>query len=101
MYRAVTWAALDRGIAIADEPAVTHLAETLRDRYRGAHRSADGRQYTVLADGVDITWKIREPEVNRDVSPVSAYSRRAGRTDGSTASHRPAGRRRHGRARHR
>lgn len=29
MYRAVTWAALDRGIAIADEPAITDLAERL------------------------------------------------------------------------
>ncbi|MBC7316382.1 MAG: (d)CMP kinase, partial [Chloroflexi bacterium] len=34
----------------------------------------DGRQYTVLADGVDITWAIREAEVDRGVSPVSAYA---------------------------
>ena len=34
----------------------------------------DGRQYTVLADGQDVTWEIRRPEVNRGVSPVSAYS---------------------------
>jgi cytidylate kinase len=33
----------------------------------------DGRQYTVLADGRDVTWEIRRPEVNGGVSPVSAY----------------------------
>jgi cytidylate kinase len=72
MYRAVTWAALDRGIQIEDEPAVTHLAETLEIRVEPP-TVADGRQYTVLADGVDITWQIREEQVNREVSPVSAY----------------------------
>jgi cytidylate kinase len=72
MYRAVTWAALDRGIQIEDEPAVTHLAETLEIRVEPP-TVADGRQYTVLADGVDITWQIREAQVNREVSPVSAY----------------------------
>ena len=29
MYRAVTWVALQRGISIPDEPAVTSLAESL------------------------------------------------------------------------
>jgi cytidylate kinase len=72
MYRAVTWAALDRGIPIEDEAAVTRLAETLEIRVEPPVL-ADGRQYTVLADGVDITWTIREPQVNREVSPVSAY----------------------------
>ncbi|MFQ5945082.1 MAG: (d)CMP kinase, partial [Anaerolineae bacterium] len=33
----------------------------------------DGRQYTVLANGDDITWEIRRPEVDADVSQVSAY----------------------------
>ena len=34
----------------------------------------DGRQYTVYADGKDVTWEIRTAEVNRYVSPVSAYA---------------------------
>ncbi len=72
MYRAVTWAAIDRGIDIADEPAVTALAETLAIRVEPPTVS-DGRQYTVFADDVDITWGIRGAEVNRGVSPVSAY----------------------------
>jgi cytidylate kinase len=35
----------------------------------------DGRPYTVLADGEDVTWAIRTPEVDAAVSPVSAYAR--------------------------
>jgi cytidylate kinase len=73
MYRAVTWAALDRGIPIEDEQAVTVLAEGLRIDVLPATVD-DGRQYTVLADGVDVTWEIRTPEVNAHVSPVSAYA---------------------------
>ena len=30
MYRAATWAALDRGVAISDEAAVTKLTESLQ-----------------------------------------------------------------------
>lgn len=72
MYRAVTWAALDRGISIEDEMAVTRLAQTLRIEVVPPTED-DGRQYTVRADRRDITWDIRAPEVNRHVSPVSAY----------------------------
>ncbi|MGI6374577.1 MAG: (d)CMP kinase [Anaerolineae bacterium] len=72
MYRAVTWAALEQGVAIADEQAVTALAERLRIDIV-SEGPDDGRQYTVLADGVDITWAIRQPAVNDNVSPVSAY----------------------------
>ena len=72
MYRAVTWAALDRGIPIDDERAVTRLAESLQIEVVPPTR-CDGRQSTVLADGVGVTWEIRSPEVNRFVSPVSAY----------------------------
>lgn len=72
MYRAVTWAALERGISIGDEVAVTALAEQLRIDITPPTVD-DGRQYTVLADGVDVTWAIRTPQVDANVSPVSAY----------------------------
>jgi cytidylate kinase len=72
MYRAVTWASLERGIPIADEVGVTRLAQTLHiDVTRPT--VDDGRQYTVLVDGEDVTWEIRRPEVDGAVSPVSAY----------------------------
>ncbi len=73
MYRAVTWTALERGITIEDEAAVTALAERLHVDVVPPTLD-DGRQYTVLADGVDVTWAIRTPEVDANVSPVSAYA---------------------------
>jgi cytidylate kinase len=73
MYRAVTWAALDRDVAIEDEAGVTELAEELAIDVV-LPTVDDGRQYTVLADGQDVTWEIRQPDVDRAVSPVSAYA---------------------------
>jgi cytidylate kinase len=72
MYRAVTWAALAYGIPIEDEAGVTRLAERLHIRVESPTRT-DGRQYTVYADGQDVTWAIRQAEVDAAVSPVSAY----------------------------
>jgi len=72
MYRAVTWAALQRGIPIEDEPAISKLAEEVHiDVLQPA--VDDGRQYTVCVDGEDVTWDLRRPEVDHQVSPVSAY----------------------------
>jgi cytidylate kinase len=73
MYRAVTWAALERGISIEDEPRVTEVARQLQiDVLRPT--VDDGRQYTIIADGHDVTWEIRRPDVDRGVSPVSTYA---------------------------
>ena len=72
MYRAVTWAALARAVPTDDEPAVTALAERL-DIDVLPSTVEDGRQYTVLVDGQDITWAIREPAVDGSVSKVSSY----------------------------
>ncbi|TKJ29841.1 MAG: cytidylate kinase [Chloroflexi bacterium B3_Chlor] len=72
MYRAVTWVALERGVDIGDEQAVTALARIMRIAITRPTVD-DGRQYTVLADGEDITWEIRRPEVDSHVSRVSAY----------------------------
>lgn len=72
MYRAVTWAALERGLDIADEPAITKLAQKAHIDVLQPTVS-DGRQYTVRVDGHDVTWDLRRPEVDANVSPVSAY----------------------------
>ena len=72
MYRAVTLAALERGLAIEDEAAVTELAEkTVIDIQPPSQ--ADGRNCDILVDGRDVTWDIRGAEVERYVSPVSVY----------------------------
>ncbi len=73
MYRAVTWGALARGIAIEDEARVTRLAEMAKIDVVPPTVD-DGRQYTVQFDGQDITWEIRRAQVNEHVSPVSTYS---------------------------
>jgi cytidylate kinase len=72
MYRAVTWAALQRGVPIADEAAITALAETAQIDVRPPSIE-DGRPNDVLLDGEDITWEIRNPSVDANVSPVSVY----------------------------
>ncbi|MCK4451832.1 MAG: (d)CMP kinase [Anaerolineae bacterium] len=72
MYRAVTWLALQQGIDIADEEAITALAERVEINITRP-TADDGRQYTVYANGRDVTWEIRRPEVDANVSPVSAY----------------------------
>ncbi len=72
MYRAVTWVALRRGIPIEDEEAITALARSLHIEVTQP-TVQDGRQCSVFVDGEDVTWEIRRPEVDRAVSPVSAY----------------------------
>ena len=58
MYRVVTCVALQRDISIADERAVTQLAEQIKIEFLPPAIN-DGRQFTILADGRDITWEIR------------------------------------------
>ncbi len=72
MYRAVTWAALQRGLDINDEAAITQLAETIIIDVTEPTET-DGRLCTVWCDGVDVSWLTRSPEVDANVSPVSAY----------------------------
>lgn len=72
MYRAVTWVALQRGISIGDEAAVTALAESLPIDVRPPSIN-DGRAYDVQVSGEDVTWDIRRPDVEANVSDVSAY----------------------------
>ena len=72
MYRAVTWVALEHEVDIFDEEAITALAESVEINITRPTVD-DGRQYTVYANDQDVTWQIRRPEVDANVSPVSAY----------------------------
>ena len=74
MYRAVTLAALLAGIDPADEKAVSALAQRVDIDILPAGEATDGRQYTVLLDGRDITHDIRLPEVDTHVSVVSSFA---------------------------
>lgn len=62
MYRAVAWAAIDRGIDVADTAAVAKLARSL---------TVDVGE-RVDVDGVDVTAAIRLPDVDQAVSVVAA-----------------------------
>jgi cytidylate kinase len=72
MYRAITLAALQRGLDINDEVAITHLAGTVNIDVTEPTQP-DGRLCSVWCDGADVTWATRAPEVDAAVSPVSAY----------------------------
>lgn len=72
MYRAVTWLTLQRGIPTSDEMAVTTLAENCEIDVCSSSVD-DGRNCDILIDGQDVTWEIRQPEVEAHVSEVSAY----------------------------
>jgi cytidylate kinase len=72
MYRAVTWLALEKGVDISDQEAITRLAHEIKIII-GQPTVDDGRQYTVYVDDEDVTREIRCPEVDVCVSAVSAY----------------------------
>jgi len=72
MYRAITWLALERGIAVQDEATVSALAEETQIDVAPASKS-DGRACDVLVDGRDITWETRSRTVDENVSIVAAY----------------------------
>lgn len=72
MYRAVTYAALKSLKSVDDEQKVTELAEIVKIDIQPPSKE-DGRLNDVLLDHQDITWEIRNREVEAHVSPVSAY----------------------------
>jgi cytidylate kinase len=74
MYRAVALAAYQGGVDPADEDAVSELAEKISIDVQPAEED-DGRTNTVLLDGDDVSWTVREPVVDDSVSCISAYKR--------------------------
>jgi cytidylate kinase len=72
MYRAITWLALKLDIDPRDETRITALAEQTQIEIAPASKE-DGRVCDVLIAGKDITWETRLPEVDANVSIVSAY----------------------------
>jgi len=62
MYRAVTWAALQKGVDLKDHDAVARIAASIE-----IHFDAD----QVLVDGQDVTSEIRSADVTAGVSEVA------------------------------
>ncbi len=72
MYRAVTLAALRELQSVQDEQAVSELAQRVQIDVLPPSVK-DGRLFDVLLDSEDVTWAIRQSDVDRNVSQVSAY----------------------------
>ena len=68
MYRAVTFAVLEKRIDPEDAAAVSNLASSVNLEMRSA-----GGASSVFLDGRNIDTEIRTPEVSRFVSPVSRH----------------------------
>ncbi|MBP6015452.1 MAG: (d)CMP kinase [Candidatus Promineofilum sp.] len=73
MYRALTLAAILQGISPDDETRITRLASECDLDIIPLSKETDGRHYTVLLDGVDVTWDLRLPQVDAAVSQVSTF----------------------------
>jgi CMP/dCMP kinase len=65
MYRALTWLALHKGVALDDGPGLEALAR--------AHPVAFGGRDLVTIDGEDVTARIREPEIDAAVPVVARH----------------------------
>lgn len=74
MYRAATLAVLRVKADIDDEDAVVKLTSDLEMSIESPKDMDDGRIYTVLLDNEDVTWELREADVDANVSQVSAYA---------------------------
>lgn len=72
LYRAVTLAALRNGTDLTDEHALAQLAGDAHIDLKPASIE-DNRLADVILDGEDVTWAIRSPEVDANVSRVAAH----------------------------
>jgi cytidylate kinase len=67
MYRAITWAVLQANIDLDDQEAVARAA-----RNTTIEITTDPENFSISANGEDVTSAIRSPEVSASVSAVSA-----------------------------
>jgi cytidylate kinase len=73
LYRAITWIALQRDLDFRDEAIITELAQKAQIDIRPPSK-ADGRACDVIIGDKDVTWDMRDGEVDANVSVVSAYA---------------------------
>jgi len=71
-YRTLTYAALQNEVAPDDVAALEALARRIHIEITPP-TTLDGRQYTVLVDGKDVTPELRTPPVEAAVSRVSSH----------------------------
>jgi cytidylate kinase len=73
MYRALTLAAVERGVGLEDGPSLAALVGECRIEVERAAPEQTDRLETVLLDGRDVTLDVRRPRVDRSVSAVSRH----------------------------
>ena len=71
MYRALTWLALERGVDLQDETALTRLAEETKLKV-GPPPPASSESATIIVDELDATPHLRSSHVEASVSIVAA-----------------------------
>ena len=74
MYRALTLAALERGIDLEDGPGLGHLAASCAIEVERPGPEHPGRLETVRLEGRDVTDAVRDPLVDRAVSAISRHA---------------------------
>lgn len=72
MYRALALQAIRAAIDLHDAAALETLARQIKIEVQPPDQP-DGRAYTVLVDGEDVTWAIRALEVERNVSLAASH----------------------------
>ncbi len=72
MYRAVTWLALRRGIALDEERALARVAQRLKIRFRLLAKGAP----RVFIEGTEVTRALQHPDISRLTSSHVAMFRR-------------------------
>lgn len=74
MYRALTLAALERGVDLEHGPILGELAGSCLIEVERPRPDQTDRLETVLLDGRDVTLTVRGPHVDRAVSAVSRHA---------------------------
>jgi len=74
MYRALTLAAVKRGIDVEDGVVLGVLANRCRIEVERARPEQTDRLETVRLDGRDVTLEVRQPHIDRAVSAVSRHA---------------------------
>ena len=73
-YRALTLAALERGVGVDDGVALGRLAASVAIEVERPGPEHRGRLESVLLDGRDVTDEVRSQRVDRAVSAVSRHA---------------------------
>ena len=76
MYSAVTLMAIRNEIELSDEDALSQLVRRIEIDVRSPEGDEkDGRLSTVLVDGEDVSWEIREAKISAVVAEVASKPR--------------------------